>query len=327
MLTASFAAAGSIGCLYLVAFGALPLLAVSMAHAAVTAPLAPLADALALSAARGSKNIKYGWVRAVGSTAFVAGTLLTGQLVDRFGLAYIIVVSCGLFALTAVFATRAEPTRHSRKVFQGPLARDGHSLWHNLVYRRVLLVAAMVIGSHAMNDAFAVISWQRAGLGSGSISLLWSLAVASEIIVFSLLGPWLLARFGPAWAAAIAAAAGILRWTVLGATTFLPALILMQASHGLNLCIDAHDRNEHHHAPRSGAIGSNGPDRLRHVRPGVGLGPPHLDGGVPVRLARRTGILEHGGAMRRFTHSNARLARDAPAGDEHRAASKGQNAI
>ena len=72
------------------------------------------------------------------------------------------------------------------------------SLWDISHYRRLVLVAVMVIGSHALNDAFAVINWRAAGYGGGAISLLWSDAVLAEVAVFFLLGPWLIARFGPA---------------------------------------------------------------------------------------------------------------------------------
>ena len=33
------------------------------------------------------------------------------------------------------------------------------------VFRRMLVVAALVIGSHAMSDTFAVIHWRGAGIG------------------------------------------------------------------------------------------------------------------------------------------------------------------
>src|SRR5437870_10176182 len=65
--------------------------AVSLLHAAALAPLVPLADALALSAARSGRNggrggFEYGWVRGAGSAAFIAGMLLSGQAAARYGL-------------------------------------------------------------------------------------------------------------------------------------------------------------------------------------------------------------------------------------------------
>ena len=82
-------------------------------------------------------------------------------------------------------------------------------------FRRIVLIAALVLGSHAMHDTFGVIRWSNAGISSQTIAVLWSLAVASEVIVFFLLGPWLLARCSPAAAIAMAASAGTLRWRSL----------------------------------------------------------------------------------------------------------------
>src|SRR6185503_20383558 len=101
------AVAGSLSALisigYNLAFGFAALLAVSMLHAGATASLAPLSDALAVSAAR-RDAFQYGWVRGVGSVAFIGGTLASGQLVGRFGLSFIIVASSAFFLLMAICA-------------------------------------------------------------------------------------------------------------------------------------------------------------------------------------------------------------------------------
>jgi PPP family 3-phenylpropionic acid transporter len=59
-------------------------------------------------------------------------------------------------------------------------------------------MAALVLGSHAMHDSFAVIRWNAAGVGSAAASVLWSESVAAEVILFFVLGPMLLDPFGPA---------------------------------------------------------------------------------------------------------------------------------
>ena len=69
------------------------------------------------------------------------------------------------------------------------------------LYRRVVLVAALILGSHAMHDSFAVIRWGAAGIGPGTAGLLWSLSVAAEVIVFLFVGRPLLDRLAPAGAA------------------------------------------------------------------------------------------------------------------------------
>ena len=194
VLTVAAGLSGLVGWAYLVAYGFAPLLVVGTAHAAATASLAPLSDALAVAAAsQGRGGFQYGWVRGAGSAAFVLGTLLSGQLIDRFGLSCIIVTSSLLFLAMAFCAARipaqqenADPSDATKNAFR--------ALWAISVYRRLIFVVALVIGSHALNDTFAVISWRAAGYGSAAISLLWSELVLAEVAMFFVLGPRLAAR-------------------------------------------------------------------------------------------------------------------------------------
>jgi PPP family 3-phenylpropionic acid transporter len=253
VLTAAAALSGLVGSAYMIAFGFLPLLGVSIAYAAATASLAPLSDALAVPAASEGRGFQYGWVRGAGSAAFVSGTLLSGQLIDRFGLASIIVTSSVLFLAMAVCAARVGARREEPSPLD-TTAGAFRSLWEMSGYRRLVFVAVLVMGSHALNDAFAVIGWRAAGYGSGTISLLWSDSVLAEVAVFFLLGPWLIARFGPARCAGLSAAAGVLRWGVMGATTSMPALIGVQALHGLTFALM--------HLVAMGIIAKSVPERL-----------------------------------------------------------------
>jgi PPP family 3-phenylpropionic acid transporter len=234
-LTLAAVLSGLTGWAYLVAFGFWPLLGVSLAAAAATASLAPLSDALAVGAAAEGRNFQYGWVRGAGSAAFVAGTLASGQLIDRVGLASIIVASSLLFLATGVCSARVAACEQPKA--SEPIAGGFAVLWAMPVYRRLILVVVLVIGSHAMTDTFAVIVWRAAGYGGGAVSVLWSVSVAAEVLVFFLAGPWLLARLGPAVCAGLSAGAGVVRWTVMGATTAMPALISAQALHGLTFAL------------------------------------------------------------------------------------------
>jgi hypothetical protein len=72
---------------------------------------------------------------------------------------------------------------------------------------------------------------REAGIQPATISWLWSASVASEVVIFLLVGPRLIARIGPV------AATGVLRWTVAGLTTDVMALALMQPLHGLTFAL------------------------------------------------------------------------------------------
>ncbi|WP_407529732.1 MFS transporter [Methylobacterium oryzisoli] len=230
------AAAGVISFGYLAGTGFWTLLAVSMVHATAIAALAPLADALTLRAAEREGSFSYGWVRGAGSAAFVAGTLAAGQLVGAMGLASVIVAS-GIMFLAMAAASVGVPAVPARREASVSGLTGMRTLLAQPLFRRLLSVAALVIGSHALNDGFAVILWREAGIGPGTISLLWSASVASEVVVFVLVGPWLLSRLSPVQAALLAASLGILRWTVMATTTAVPVLAVSQLTHGLTFAL------------------------------------------------------------------------------------------
>lgn len=244
---------GLVGLAYTLAFGFAALLAVSMAHAAVTASLAPLSDALAVTASRQGRTFQYGWVRGAGSAAFVAGTLVSGQLIDRFGISSIIVSSSILFLVMALCATRVSAPV-ARKASADYETGAFKTVLRTAEFRRLIVVVVLVIGSHALNDTYAVIRWRETGYGNLTISLLWCESVAAELAVFLVLGPWLIDRLGARGAAMLAASAGVIRWTVMAATSSLPALIAVQALHGLTFALM--------HLAAMGIIARTVPDRL-----------------------------------------------------------------
>lgn len=237
VLSTAAGLSGCIGFVYTLAFGFVPLLATSMAHAAATASLAPLSDALSVAASSKGRTFQYGWVRGAGSVAFIAGTMVSGRLIDRFGLSSIIVISSILFLVMALCAIRIR----APDIWDGPLQRleSGafRSLWNIAAFRRLIAVAVLVIGSHALNDTFAVIHWREAGYGVLSVSLLWCESVVAEVAVFFLIGPWLISRLGIRGAATVSAGAGVIRWAVMANTTSLPALVGVQALHGLTFAL------------------------------------------------------------------------------------------
>jgi PPP family 3-phenylpropionic acid transporter len=193
-----------------------------------------LSDALALASSR-RQRFEYGRVRGTGSAAFIAGTLLSGQLVGALGLAAIVWSQASLLALAALAARRVPELAHEK-----PAAPSGGGVGALLripLYASLLLAAALILGSHAMHDAFAMIRWSAAGVSPAASSALWSLAVVAEVVVFFAIGPPLIARLTPAGAIALASLAGALRWAVMAQTTSLAALALIQPLHGITFAL------------------------------------------------------------------------------------------
>jgi PPP family 3-phenylpropionic acid transporter len=219
---------------FLGSHGFVVLLAVALAQAAATAPLAPLADAMVL--ADGRAGADYGRIRAAGSAAFIATTILTGHLIGIVGHGVGPLVCGVLFAIGAALTLRLPVA--SAPVPPAEAADGGFAvLAGDARFRRLVLAAALVIGAHAMHDAFAVIVWQAAGLAPRMAGLLWAEAVAAEVLVFLWFGPRLVARIGPARSVMLAALAGALRWAVQAQTAWLPALFAIQALHGLTFAL------------------------------------------------------------------------------------------
>lgn len=231
--------AGITALLYLVSGGLWPLVIVGVAQSALATPPVPLADALALSASlpRGGRGFEYGVVRGAGSAAFVTGSLVAGHLAAWFGLVIAIWLYAGLLSAAAL-AVLPVPT-----ITAGPVAprRSGFGDFGTLLrqprFRRLLVIAALVLGSHALHDTFAVILWRDAGISTATASLLWSEQVIAEVVVFVLLGPVLLRRLAPGRVAMLAAASGVVRWWVLGTTVDLVPLMLVEPLHGLTFAL------------------------------------------------------------------------------------------
>ncbi|KQP06904.1 MFS transporter [Methylobacterium sp. Leaf93] len=213
------------------------LLVVGLAYAVLTAPLAPFSDALALAASRNGRRFVYGWVRGAGSAAFILATSLVGWLVPGLGIEAAILVGGGLFVAAGLAANGLE-TSGPPEVVARPMRRRGFSeLLVNRRFRGVVLAASLVMGAHAMHDAFAMILWSRNSISAGIAGLLWSEAVAAEILVFLLAGPWILRRLDPGRAIGLAAVAGALRWGISAETVALPALVAIQCLHGLTFAL------------------------------------------------------------------------------------------
>ena len=241
VICTALAAAATLG--YLPAHEIWILLGVGLLHAASLAPITILADALALGSATppahsARRGFEYGWVRGTGSAAFIIGTLLSGQAVSAFGLDIIIWLQALLLGMAACAGILVPELIHHRTadVVRSP-AGGVRVLLRIAQFRNLVIVAAMILGSHAMHDAFAVIRWSAAGIGPATASLLWSESVAAEVFVFFVVGPALVKRLTPAGALATAALAGMLRWTVAAQTTDVIALGLVQPLHGITFAL------------------------------------------------------------------------------------------
>lgn len=217
------------------------ILMIAVVQAAALAPTTSLADALTVNTARparAGRPFEYGWIRGAASAAFLVGTLVIGQLIGPADLSPIIWTNVALLIVAAAAAAWIPATHpDAQSVDDTPRAAKVRSLLKLPAFRVVIVVSALVYGSHALYDAFAVIRWSAAGLPAPVISALWAEAVAAEVIVFLLIGPWLLDRLDARGAALLATIAGVVRWSAMGFTTSVELLAVLQPLHGLTFAL------------------------------------------------------------------------------------------
>ena len=96
----------------------------------------------------------------------------------------------------------------------------------------MLAAAALIQSSHAVVYSFSTIHWKSIGYSETLIGLLWAEGVVAEIILFHY-SVTVLRYISPVMLIIMGAAAGVLRWTIMGTTDALPALFIAQVLHGL----------------------------------------------------------------------------------------------
>ncbi len=205
-----------------------PILLVMLPAAVCFQPMIPLVESQTMAAVL-RERLDYGRIRLWGSLAFILGTvgagaLITGRTPD---LVFYLVLGALALTLLAAFALPAAPAQRHEGTPHNPLKLLGD--------RRFLLflgAASLIQASHAAYYGFSALHWKAAGLSEATIGWLWAEGVAVEVLLFAFSGA-VMARASPAALLGLAALAGMLRWTVLAASTELAPLIAVQALHAL----------------------------------------------------------------------------------------------
>ncbi len=228
VLAAAALAAALAGCGFLLEAGFLTMALVVALHSAAMAPVVPLTDALAVNAARGRPGFDYARARAAGSIAFILAALGGGQAVAAAGVDSVIWMMVAGLGATALAGLALPPPSGVRRApgrglsaFAAPLRLPA--------FRWLMVVSALMQGSHAMYYAFGTLHWQAAGLGAGLIGALWATGVVAEVALF-LWGKGFVARLGPVGLSIAAGLCGVLRWSITAMTVdpwlLFPAQVL-----------------------------------------------------------------------------------------------------
>src|SRR5436190_951758 len=159
----------------------------------------------AFVASRGIAPEQLGLVLGAGTAVRLVSAPLAGRLGDLFSALRTVLVLCialaafttlgylpahgfwWFLAISMMQAAALAPMTVPELPHAPRAAASGHRIGELVrlpVYRNLAIVAALVLGSHAMHDAFAMIRWRGAGVSAGMGSVLWSEAVLAEVLVF-----------------------------------------------------------------------------------------------------------------------------------------------
>ena len=203
-----------------------PLFVVCVIASTLLFALMPMADAVTMLKVR-KGLIDYGRVRLWGSLSFIVtaiggGFFLKDKTEDLIlwlviGLLIITVGSCHIVPRSITSGTKS---------FLEPLSY----ILRNRSLLFFILAASLIQASHAVYYGFSTLHWRGQGINEAIIGLLWAEGVIAEIILFAVAGKYI-EKIGPVKFLALAIVAGLLRWTVLGLTTEIMALVVVQMLH------------------------------------------------------------------------------------------------
>lgn len=214
--------------LFALADGFWMLLAVTVLSGGFFASMLPLGENLTmLHAVR--RGLDYGRIRLWGSLSFIAAAAIGGWVIaGRPPDVILWMVWGGLLAtLAACLSVPDFRTSHGtgKPLPVAPLLRSP-------LFLIFLAGASMLQASHMIYYGFATLHWHAAGLPGWMIGLLWSEGVVAEIVLFAFSGR-VVARLGPALLLVLGGVGGLVRWSVLAATTDPLALFAVQWMHAL----------------------------------------------------------------------------------------------
>lgn len=209
-----------------------PVLALLIALNAVAgAPLVPSIDYLTLAAVRRSARLEYARIRMAGSIGFLVANLAGGAILGIMGeeLAVpLLLTGLAVIASAVSIARRVDASAPERPGAPAGRAKLPSVLW------LAIAAAAAIQSSHGAIYAFGSIHWSTHGIGTAWIGALWAIGVASEILLFAVIGRAPARWRTPFRLLALGAGAALVRalgMTVLGDD--LRALLVLQPLHGL----------------------------------------------------------------------------------------------
>lgn len=224
--------------LYLPVEGVLAILAIEVLWNALSAPLVPLTDAIAVLWARRG-TVDYGRTRLYGSLAFLGMNVFAAVICggEAGWLLAVMIASC--WAVAAALVGAPEPPVEPDGPGPAGSAR-GTASWREALsqpgFLALLAVCALIQGSHGALYGYGTLHWRAAGLSDPWIGCAWATGVVAEVFLFRS-ATRVLRRFPRRALLGIAGLAGVVRW-VGTAYAAHPALVFgLQTLHALTYAL------------------------------------------------------------------------------------------
>jgi PPP family 3-phenylpropionic acid transporter len=188
--------------------------------------LMPLGDTITLAAGR-SEGLDYGRIRLWGSVSFIVASIASGAALASSSGEQVLPLVLGastLVLLACLCVPSIRPVAGTARTGGiGGVARDPR-FWI------FILAASALQASHQVYYGFGTLYWRSLDFSDTTIGWLWAEGVLAEILLFWQ-GRRLLAQLGPIGLMALGGSAGILRWSLAGAVTWLPFIAAVQLLH------------------------------------------------------------------------------------------------
>ncbi|MDH2998031.1 MFS transporter [Pasteurellaceae bacterium LFhippo2] len=192
----------------------------------------PIGDTIA-STWQQQVGLDYGRTRLFGSMAFVVGVITTGYFVEWFDENIIIGLLIGWLVFLGL-GLMLNPSRYfDTNSQQKSEDNQGYiQLLKDKTTFNILMASSLIQASHAAYYAYSTIYWTEQGISTQTASLLWGLAVVSEICFF-FFSNHLFKNRAVRNLIIFSAIATIVRWALLATVTELALLAVVQVLHAL----------------------------------------------------------------------------------------------
>lgn len=195
---------------------------------ALTSTMVPITDSISVTAVR-REGLVYGRMRMWGSLSFLVASVFGGMIIRHFGSdAVVWLLSIGAVAL--LFFVMNIPDYETRRPMQKGLVFL--PVFQIPGFSGFLIVAALLMASHAALYSLATVRWVEAGIELPVIGLLWATGVAAEVFIF-FVSARVIARWSPWQLLLIAGVVGFLRWSLMAVVVDVVLLFCIQSLHAV----------------------------------------------------------------------------------------------